>query len=238
MATIGATAIRGGLVRIAAALSVASLIAVAMPSDALANPVLRVSDGVTTVDIVDGSPQDDVAAPGVILYQPESSPFADWNLIVETGGSLLLTDPDRVDQFLNVVAGSTAASTLQISISEAGLLVPGGILTAIGSMGFTTLPGVSNATLDLFIDLGNDLFAETMQLFSVTGGGAAYNADIQTYFAAIDAPFSMTLKLTLEHSGVSLTTGGALATVLPEPATTALFGLGLLGLGLLRRRFR
>jgi hypothetical protein len=136
-------------------------------------------------------------------------------------------------QDLQFTVDSNAAGMMAIAISERDLTVEDLTVTFL-SVGATTDGSVSVAA---FLDAGNALFGTGTALFSTgPSGGPSFNTDLVSLLPGLTGPFSVTLQVTIDHAAACITTGGVALNMLPEPMTTALLGLGLLGAGVMRRR--
>jgi hypothetical protein len=229
---------RNGMRRFAGLLSAAVLsLATVWSATADANPVLRITDSTvpTIVDIVDEGAGDFASgAPGTIAASYGSAVFGGN---VQIGTSLNSSDPGSIFQTVQFTVDSSAAGTLTLAISEQDLDITQ-LSQAFLGIGGTTSAGGS-VSFAAYIDAGNALFGTGTTLFS--GGpltGLAFSELLSGALGGLTDPFSVTLEVTVTHAGAAITTGNAQLTLLPEPMTTALLGLGLLGAGLLRRRAR
>lgn len=224
--------------RFAGLLSAAVLsLATVWSATADANPVLRVSDSTNpgVLLYVDEAPGDlATGVPGTIAAFYGSAVFG-GNF--QIGTSQTSSDPASIFQTVQFTVDSNAAGTLTLAISERDLDITQ-LSQAFLGIGGTTSTGGS-VSFAAYIDAGNALFGTGTTLFS--GGpltDLAFNEALAGAVAGLTDPFSLTLEVTITHTGAAITTGNAQLTLLPEPMTTALLGLGLLGAGLLRRRAR
>jgi hypothetical protein len=230
---------RNGTRRFGGLLSAAVLsLATVWSATADANPVLRISDstaGPGAVEITDESGGDVFGGvPGTIAALYGSAVFG---VNLQLGSSNTVGNPPSLFQTVQFTVDSNAAGTLTLAISEQDLDITQ-LSQAFLGIGGTTSAGGS-VSFAAYIDAGNALFGTGTTLFS--GGpltGLAFSDLLSGAIGGLTDPFSLTLEVTITHAGAAITTGNAQLTLLPEPMTTALLGLGLLGAGLLRRRAR
>jgi PEP-CTERM motif-containing protein len=133
---------------------------------------------------------------------------------------------------LDINFAATGTGTAWLYASDTGFtLSPASATLLIGgtAAGTNTLTsnlwgGNSNTNLDL-----SHLIVGPMSGITNTLSGP---------LTATANPYSLTLGIKIERSGSGTTTGDLGATLVPEPATMALFGLGMLGFGVASRRRR
>ena len=198
-----------------------------------ANALIKMSidDGSGAVVITDDGALDSNALTGVIeaIY---SSP--DWTFETEIGvGSAQLSYPGIMD--LTVVGQTNKATTLTIMLTETGLSGFGSSVLSSGG----NLDGTINA--GLWMDAGNNEFAMTTSLGS--GSASASNpyafSGLDTSFATDpNSPFSLTMQVVLTADGTGKFFSTDTQANVPEPSVIALFGAGLIGIGLVRRRMK
>jgi hypothetical protein len=192
--------------------------------------ILSLSDGTTSISVTDGSALDSNAAAGVITYS--GAVGSNWWLNVSTAiGTGAYQGGFGID--LNSVNLSFGTGTLKLAMTETGLnWGPLGATEAqvVGKIGGVTAGSVSYS---LYTDNTNASFGKQNMVFAGTGS-SAFSETGGGAITLLD-PFSMSLFLDINHPAGGNTSFNFEGKV-PEPASLALLGLGLLGMGFARRR--
>jgi hypothetical protein len=199
-------------------------------------PTLQLTDGVTTVMIVDGTAADSNPVAGAVTF---IGVVGNWVTNVTTGITMpLLGSATLPFMDLNSVdVTSIGGGTLNIMFSEVGfgpLLAPTGFMSDIG--GTLNSAAGSRVTYNTYLDAGNVLFATTNLLNSQTFTHplTAFSGSAGSLAVGPLPTYSLTQDITIVHPGFGSTSLDATTTI-PEPGTLMLLGSGLLGMGFLRR---
>lgn len=208
---------------------------VLLGTSASAALTLRLSDGVTTATVVDGTNSGIVTFSGALGAGP-------WGVNTTTGISKPLLGASGLAEFdlssINVTTAIPAAltQTLTIELSDDGFLLPA--LTGFGTFAIGGT-AANNITWASYIDPGNTLFAQTDLIGSSSSGNGAFSDTLGSALG-LTGPFSMTTVITITHNGRAQVTSFDANTQVaaPEPATLSVLGGGLLALGAFARRLR
>jgi hypothetical protein len=204
----------------------AFLLACSWPAQAV--PILTISDGATTVSVVDGSVGDRNPLPGVVTYV--SPVGANWSLVQATGttkpqiGSAGFPDMD-----VNSVVRSVGAGTLTITWADTSFGPSHG--SAVATIGGATAGSVSYAT---YADPANALALAVPLTSQGPFNGGAFSGAAEAALS-LGSPYSLTMQAVITHATQGISSFDAELRVPDGGLTIGLLGSAVLGLEGMRR---
>lgn len=220
----------------------AVLLAAAFAAPAYAVPVVGTAQlciddgpgGAAQICVTDGAVGDsDSAANGsVVLVNLGYAGI--WTVNVDTGVTNPTAGLDYPEIDISYSHTSTGAGSLFVTFSQVGfdLATAQAMLASVGG----TLAGGASWEGWVYYDAANVLGAETTELAHLGPFNATPYSGIDSGLLPADSLFSLTMKFRLTHTGSGISTGDFNAHPTPEPGSLALLGMGLLGLGIGRKR--
>jgi len=199
---------------------------------ASAEPMIRLSDGSTTLDIGNASRASALNSPLNGSYDASYVGTVGTNWMVS-----LANAPGSFRYTLNAANVGLGGTFLDVALSDTGFSLADAASTAqfIGSINGLTGGLV---TWWMFVDDGNQLFTQTSQIGQGTNASSSFAAMFDD-LRSVDGTFSMTLLVRINHGNAERLTNLAfqgVAQLVPEPGTALLIACGLLGMGLTRKR--
>ncbi len=166
---------------------------------------------------------------GQISYTIDTA-AVDFTVVAGTGSESLLF-PQVMD--LAVAGSFDADATLTVELTETNL---SGFGSAYLDAGLTSLASATGVSYELWVGTGNSAFQQSSLVATVGSEGVSQTGVFKNLLANPNQNFSLTLIATFDGKQGEFYSTDTL--VIPEPSVIALFGAGLLGLGMARRRMK
>jgi hypothetical protein len=202
---------------------------------------LRLSDGVNTVTVLDGSAADSSGGAGIFdgVISYIGPVGLNWALNVTTG----ITYP---------TLGSTSVPSIDLNSVNLSSLGAGTLTLHASALNFTAVPlsarvdvgGTTDGTVTLKefynnsnVYLGGTQFAS---LGPFSGGvGSAFSGSGNGFVPGPTAPYSLTTEAEISHTGAGqLTSFNVSLTTVPEPLSFIFLGCSLLGIVAFRKKLK
>jgi hypothetical protein len=188
---------------------------------AFGTPALRLSDGTTTITVLDGDPNDQAPDPGVVYYNGPVGP--NWTVNITVGITKPAQGtPSEPFMDLDTTSLSQTAGDLKIDFTETGF-------TAASGTFFAQAGGTTDGSVEFkyYLDSGNAAFGTSVLLADLPNNVDVYAPSSNGTFS-ITAPYSMTIEALIHHTGRGLTSFDEALQLTPScpPCVDPIFGLG------------
>jgi hypothetical protein len=173
---------------------------------------------------------------GSVTYAPSGSTYGTFSTNnVSALGAPILDQGSLSSNTVNV--SSSAAGTLRIWVTETGYTSPTGSGQFLSGLTSNLLRGgVTSVEMITYIDPANGLYGGTILsdvLFTTISSSSS-----TTNSPALPGPYSLTQEYIITATGTGSSQDTISLSYVPEPASILLMGLGLAGLGVVRRKRR
>jgi len=200
---------------------------------ARADIILMLDDGLgNSVTVADGGALDLNPMDGAITFVGAVGAFTtnvSSGLSAPALGTLL--DPILHLSSMNLTSDANGGS-ITIGLTATGFLGPFNNTNFAQSFGGTTS---GSAELTSYADATNTAWGQGTTLSSFTGSGGGFGFNETGNVNIVASPYSLTMLTTITHGGAQASSFDAELSI-PEPGTLAIFGFGLLLLGMIRKR--
>ena len=173
---------------------------------------------------------------GSVTYAPSVSTYGTFSTNnISASGAPILDQGSLSSNTLNV--SSSAAGTLKIWITETGYTSPTGSGQFRSGLTSNLLEGgVTSVEMITYIDPANGLYGGT--ILSDVVFTSFSSSSFTTNSPALPGPYSLTHEYIITATGSGSSQDTMSLSYVPEPASILLMGLGLAGLGVVRRKRR